>query len=121
MERIHTSQKLERMHLLKQIVMKCGERESIKNLQVTEGRRENITHQNQIVPQIPTWNLLKVIVTLTQICPRHLTQVHLVMTGGGKERDLGKINIDMEKEEINVEKRGEGNKIRDQNVNQGGI
>jgi hypothetical protein len=62
-----------------------------------------------------------VIVTLTQICPRHLTQVHLVMTGGGKERDLGKINIDMEKEEINVEKRGEGNKIRDQNVNQGGI
>jgi hypothetical protein len=115
---------VEGTELLKPIVMKCGGRESIRNLQDTEGKRENITHQNQIVPQIPTLNLHQVnlhqvIVTLTQMCPRHLTQVHLVMTGGGKERDLGKINVDIEKGEINVEKSGEGNKIRDQNVNQG--
>lgn len=101
--------------------MKREGRESIKNLQETEGKRENITQQNQIVLQILTWNLQKVIVTLTQMCPRHLTQVPPVMTGEGKERDLGKINIDLEKEEINIEKRGEGNKIRDQSVNQEGI
>lgn len=109
MVRRHTSQKLEGMDLVKPLVMKCGGRENIKNLQETEGRRENITHQNQIAPQIQTQNLQKVTVTLTRICPRHLTQARLVMTGGGRERDLGKINIDMEKEEINAEKRSEGN------------
>lgn len=54
------------------------------------------------------------------MCLHHLTQVPPVMTGEGRERDPGKINIDVEKEEINIETRGGGNKKRDQNVNQEG-
>lgn len=104
-----TSQKLEGMDLLKPLVMKCGGRENIESLQETEGKRENITHQNQIVPQIQTQNLQKVTLTLTRICLLHLTLALLVMIGEGRERDPGKINIDMEKEEINAEKRSEGN------------
>lgn len=43
------------------------------------------------------------------------------MTGEGRERDLRKINIDGEREKINVVTRGEGKRIRDQSVNQKGI
>lgn len=44
-----------------------------------------------------------------------------MMTGEGRERDLRKIDINGEKEEINGVTRGEGEGIRDQSVNQEGI
>jgi len=107
------------MDLLKPIVLNCiGE--STKNLRVTKGKGESTTHQNRIVPQIQTRNLQKVIVIQTQI-HLHLTQVPPVMTGGERERGLGKINIDVGKEETNTETRDEGNKTNDQSVNQKGI
>jgi len=107
------------MDLLKSIVLNCiGE--STKNLQVTKGKGESITHQNRVVPQIQTRVLQKVIVILTQI-HLHLSQVPPVMTGGERERGLGKINIDVEKEENNTETRDEGNKTKDQDANQEGI
>jgi len=108
------------MDLLKQIVMNCI-RESIENLQVTKGKGESTIHQNLIVPQIQTQNLPKVIVILTLIYLHHRTQVLPAMIGGERERGLGKINIDVEKKEINTEKRDEGSKIKDQSVDQGGI
>jgi len=105
------------MDLLKPIVMNCI-RESTENLQ---GKGESTTHQNPIVPQIQTQNLQKVTVILTLIYLHHLTQVPPVMTGEERERGLGKINIGVEKEEINTGRRDEGNKIKDQSVDQEGI
>jgi len=108
------------MDLLKPLVMNCL-RESTENLQVTKGKGESTTLQNLIVPQIQTQNLQKVTVILTLIYLHHLTQVPLVMIDGERERGLGKINIGVEKEEINTERRDEGNKIKDQSVDQEGI
>jgi len=92
-----------------------------ENLQGTKGKGESIAHQNLIVPQIQTQNLPKVVVILTQIYLHHLTQVPPVMTGGERERDPRKIDRDGEKEETNIERRDEGNKIKNQSVDQEGI
>ncbi|KAH1212844.1 Peptidyl-prolyl cis-trans isomerase CYP95 [Glycine max] len=65
-----------------------------------------------------TWNLQKVIVILTQMYLHHLTQVPPAMTGGEREKGLGKINLDVEKEETNTETRDKGNKTKDQSLDQ---
>lgn len=51
----------------------------------------------------------------------HLTQVPPAMTGGEREKGLGKINLDVEKEETNTETRDKGNKTKDQSLDQEGI
>jgi len=108
------------MGFAKPIIMNCiGGR--TENLQGTKGKGESITHQNLIVPQIQTRNLPKVVVILNQIYLHHLTQVPPVMTGRERGKDPGKTGIDVEKEETNNERRDEGNKTKNQSVDQEGI
>lgn len=97
-----TSQNLEKIYLLIQIVMKhCGE-DVIKNLQRAEGRRSerDIVYLNQIAHQTQTANLQIVILILILHLLRHHRQMSVaqVMTGIGRERSTQRgIDTDVQK------------------------
>ena len=104
------------------IVMTFEGRGSIRNLQETKRREEDIIHLIQRVPQILRQNHLNLIVILTHICHHPLTLVLQVMTGVKRGRELlNEKNIGVEKEEIDDVIKREKGAIRDQSVDQEGF